>query len=139
MTGSHTLTIIKPRAVRNQCVGTILAKINEAGFNIVAMKMTQLSLEQAKRFYQVHENRPFYTNLCEFMSSGPIIAAILEKTDAVEAYRQLIGNTNPLEAKDGTIRKLFGESIQENAVHGSDSDENATLESQFFFSEQERI
>ncbi len=112
--------------------------INEAGFVIKAMKLTRLSAEQAGAFYEVHKERPFYGSLVEFMSSGPIIAAILEKENAVEDYRTLIGATNPENAAEGTIRKLYATSLQQNAVHGSDSDENAAIEADFFFSKTER-
>ncbi len=139
MSSNITLTMIKPTAFRNNCTGKILYKINEAGFRVVAMKETKLSLENAKKFYEVHAGRPFYDELVNFMSSGPIIAAILEKDNAVEAYRELIGATNPAEAAEGTIRKECGTNIGENAVHGSDSDENAALEASFFFSGLERF
>lgn len=139
MNGNKTLTMIKPVAVEKGFIGPILAKINEAGFRIVAMKYLRLTLEQAKQFYIVHAERPFYNDLVEFMSSGPIVAAILEKENAVEEYRKTIGATNPANAAPGTIRALYGTSIQANAVHGSDSDENAALESDFFFSKLERF
>ena len=130
--------MIKPTAVRKGYIGPIMGKIAEGGFRIKAMKYTKLSLEQAKAFYAVHAERPFYDELTEFMSSGPIVAAILEKENAVEAWRNFIGATNPAEAAEGTIRKLYGTSLGENAVHGSDSDENAAIESNFFFSATER-
>lgn len=130
--------MIKPEAVRKGFIGPIITKIAEGGFRIIAMKYMQLTREQAMQFYAVHHERPFYHDLVEFMSSGPIVAAILEKENAVEAYRQWIGSTNPSEAPAGTIRALFGSSIQENAVHGSDSDDNAVKEASFFFSELER-
>ncbi len=133
MAGNRTFTMIKPGAVRNGHIGAILAKINEAGFRIVAMKYTKLSAEKAGEFYAVHKERPFYGELVEFMSSGPIVAAILEKDNAVEDFRELIGATNPAEAKPGTIRALYATSIGENAVHGSDSDENAAIEGSFHF------
>lgn len=133
MSGNRTFTMIKPDAVRNGHIGNILQKINEGGFKIVAMKYTKLSEEKAGEFYAVHKERPFYGELVEFMSSGPIVAAILEKDNAVEDFRKLIGATNPAEAAEGTIRKLFATSIGENAVHGSDSDENAAIEGQFHF------
>jgi nucleoside-diphosphate kinase len=139
MTGNITLTMIKPGAVNNNYTGSILKMINEAGFRIVAMKMLRMTIEQAKAFYLVHKNRPFYESLVRYMSSGPIVAAILEKADAVQEYRKLIGATNPAEAAEGTIRKLYAESVESNAVHGSDSDENAVIESDFFFSKSERI
>ncbi|HBL75535.1 MAG: nucleoside-diphosphate kinase [Bacteroidetes bacterium GWF2_42_66] len=138
MTGNRTLTMIKPEAVKKNFTGPILNKIAEAGFHIVAMKMTRLSKAQAEAFYAVHKGKDFYENLTDFMSSGPIVAAILEKENAIETYRKLIGSTDPKDAEEGTIRKLFAESKSYNAVHGSDSDENARIESDFFFSETER-
>ena len=139
MSGNTTLIMIKPTAVRKGYIGPIMGKIAEGGFRIKAMKYTKLSLEQAKAFYAVHAERPFYPELTEFMSSGPIVAAILEKENAVEAWRNFIGATNPAEAAEGTIRKLYGTSLGENAVHGSDSDDNAVIESNFFFSATERF
>ncbi len=133
MAGNRTLTMIKPDAVRNGHIGAILAKINEAGFRIVAMKYTKLSKEKAREFYAVHRERPFYGELVDFMSGGPIVAAILEKENAVADFRKLIGATNPAEAEPGTIRALFASSIGENAVHGSDSDENSAIEGAFHF------
>ena len=130
--------MIKPTAFKNNYAGAILKMINEAGFAIKAMKLTQLTSEQAGVFYEVHKGKPFYESLVKYMSSGPIIAAILEKEDAVEDYRELIGATNPENAADGTIRRLFATNLQQNAVHGSDSDENAIIESDFFFSKLER-
>ena len=130
--------MINPTAVRKGYIGPIMGKIAEGGFRIKAMKYTKLSLEQARAFYAVHAERPFYRELTEFMSSGPIVAAILEIDNAVEAWRNYIGATNPAEAAEGTIRKLYGTSLGENAVHGSDSDENAIIESNFFFSATER-
>ncbi|MFO8130372.1 MAG: nucleoside-diphosphate kinase [Bacteroidales bacterium] len=138
MNGNITLTMIKPTAVKNGYAGPILAMINQAGFRIQAMKFMKLSKEQAQKFYEVHKARPFYKDLVEFMSSGPIVAAILEKENAVEAYRELIGATDPSKAEKGTIRHRYAGNIQENAVHGSDSDENAIIESDFFFSRVER-
>lgn len=138
MAGKLTFTMIKPSAFKNNHTGAILKMINEAGFVIKAMKLTQLSAAQAGAFYEVHKGRPFYESLVEFMSSGPIVAAILEKENAVEDYRKLIGATNPEMAAEGTIRKLYATSLQQNAVHGSDSDENATIEADFFFSKTER-
>ena len=138
MKGHITLTMIKPEAVRNGNTGNILAKIIEGGFEIVAMKYLKLTHMQAEKFYEVHRERPFYKDLVEFMSSGPIVAAILKKDNAVEAYRNYIGSTNPKDAAAGSIRALYGTNIQENAVHGSDSDENAAKEAAFFFSELER-
>ncbi len=139
MAGNRTFTMIKPDAVANNVIGPILAKINEAGFRIIAMKYTRLTKEKAGQFYLVHEERPFYGELCEYMSSGPIVAAILEKDNAVESFRKLIGATDPQKAEPGTIRKLFAKSIAANAVHGSDSDANAELEGGFFFSKLEHF
>ncbi len=138
MAGKITLTMIKPEAVRKGHIGAILAMLSEGGFRIVAMKYMKLSRETAEKFYEVHKEKPFYNDLTEFMSSGPIVAAILEKENAIEAYRGFIGTTNPADAAKGTVRNLFGSNIQENAVHGSDSDENALVEAGFFFSELER-
>ncbi|HSV87039.1 MAG TPA: nucleoside-diphosphate kinase [Bacteroidales bacterium] len=134
-----TLTLIKPYAVKHGFVGPILARINEAGFRISAMKYLQLSLQEAERFYEVHRGQPFFVRLTRFMSNGPIVAAILEKENAVIDYRKLIGATDPKKADEGTLRKLFGASIEHNAVHGSDSNENAVKECNFFFSELERF
>ncbi len=134
-----TFTMIKPDAVKNGNIGNILQMINNAGFRIVAMKYTKLSLEQAGKFYEVHSARLFYGELTQFMSSGTIVAAILEKDNAVADFRALIGATNPAEAAEGTIRKKYATSIGENAVHGSDSDENALIEGAFFFSGLEKF
>ncbi len=131
--------MIKPDATGKGNTGAILAMINKAGFRIVAIKMTKLSKEKAGEFYAVHAERPFYGELVNFMSSGPITAAILEKENAVDDFRKLIGATNPAEAAEGTIRKLYAASIGENAVHGSDSNENAQIESDFFFSKLEQF
>jgi nucleoside-diphosphate kinase len=139
MAGRITLTIIKPVAFRKNYTGPILSRITQAGFRISAIRSLQLTPEQAGEFYKVHTERPFYSDLVEFMSSGPIVAAILEKENAVEDYRKLIGNTNPAEAEPGTIRKIFGTSIRANAVHGSDSDENAEIEADFFFKKEDRF
>lgn len=139
MAGNITLTMIKPDAVKKNYIGGILKMINEAGFRIVAMKYTKLSPEKAGEFYAVHKERPFYNELVTFMSSGPIVAAILEKENAVEDFRKLIGATDPSKAEEGTIRKLYASSIGENAVHGSDSDENAIIEGDFHFSKVERF
>lgn len=139
MSGKYTFTMIKPDAVRAGNIGNILAMINNAGFRIVAMKYTKLSKEQAGKFYEVHAARPFYGELVDFMSSGPIVAAILEKDNAVADFRTLIGATNPADAAEGTIRKLYAANVGENAVHGSDSDENAAIEGNFFFSGLERF
>lgn len=138
MKGNRTFTMIKPKAIENGHLGPILAIINEAGFSVKALKLTKLSYERAKAFYSIHKEKPFYKDLCSFMSSGPIVAAILQKDNAVDAYRELIGATNPEKALEGTIRKLFATSMQQNAVHGSDSDENVIIESDFFFAEIER-
>jgi len=139
MSGNKTFTIIKPYAVRHGYIGPILAKINEAGFRISAMKFIHLRIEEAKEFYVVHRGKPFFEALVSFMSSGPVVVAILEKENAVEDYRKVIGSTNPSEATEGTIRRLFGTNLQANAVHGSDSDENADRECDFFFSKKERF
>lgn len=139
MAGNRTFTMIKPDAFAAGNSGAILKMIEEAGFKIVAMKATQLSSELAGKFYAVHKERPFYSDLCKYMSSGPIIAAILEKDNAVEDFRKLIGATDPSKAEDGTIRKIFAQSIEANAVHGSDSDENAEIEGSFYFNQYERV
>ena len=139
MTGNITFTIIKPDAVSHKHIGDILGIISEAGFSIAAMKFTKLSEIQSAYFYSVHKGKPFFNGLVEFMTSGPIVVAILEKENAVEDYRRLIGNTDPAKAEPGTIRKLFAESVQRNAVHGSDSDSNARKEADFFFSRNERF
>jgi nucleoside-diphosphate kinase len=139
MAGNITLTMIKPMAVQKGYIGPILAKIADGGFRIIAMKYTRLSVEQARKFYEVHKERPFYNDLVSFMSSGPVVAAILQKENAVQAYRDFIGATDPSKAAAGTIRALYGTSLEKNAVHGSDSDENAVIESAFFFSGLERF
>ena len=131
--------MIKPDAFADGNSGAILSIIEKAGFRLIAMKLTRLSAETAGKFYAVHSERPFYGDLCRYMSSGPIVAAILEKDNAVADFRKLIGATNPANAEDGTIRKIYAKSIEANAVHGSDSDENAAIEGAFFFSELERI
>ncbi len=131
--------MIKPDAVEANNIGPILAMINKAGFKILAMKYMRLTKEQAGQFYAVHKERPFFGELTEYMCSGPIVAAVLSKENAVADYRQLIGATDPTKADDGTIRKLFAKSIAANAVHGSDSNENANIESNFFFSQLERF
>lgn len=138
MATNRTFTMIKPDAVEKNYIGAILEKINAAGFRIVAMKYTKLTAEAAGAFYEVHKERPFYGELVDYMSSGPIVAAILEKENAVADFRTLIGATNPAEAAEGTIRKLYAESISANAVHGSDSDENAEIEGNFYFSSLEK-
>ena len=139
MAGNITFTIIKPTAVSKGYIGPILFKIHEAGFKISAMRMLWLTKGEAQRFYEVHKERPFYEDLVQFMTSGPIVVAVLKKENAVEEYRKLIGNTDPAKAEEGTIRKEFAESMQANAVHGSDSDENALIESSFFFSGLQRF
>lgn len=131
--------MIKPDATEKGHTGAILEKINAAGFRLVAMRMLHLSSEKAGEFYAIHKERPFYGELVEFMSRGPITAAILEKDNAVEDFRKLIGATNPAQAEEGTIRKLYASSIGENAIHGSDSDENAKIEGDFFFSKLEQF
>lgn len=136
---NRTFTMIKPDATSNGHTGGILQMINEAGFRIVAMKMTWLTEKKAGEFYAVHKERPFYGELVSFMSRGPITAAILEKDNAVEDFRKLIGATNPAQAEEGTIRKKYATSIGENAIHGSDSDENAKIEGDFFFSQLEQF
>ena len=139
MSGNITFTIIKPFAVSNGHIGPILNKIHDGGFRISAMRMLWLTQGEAERFYEVHKERPFYRDLVEFMTSGNIVVAILEKENAVEDYRKLIGATDPSKAEEGTIRKEFAESMQANAVHGSDSDENAKIEGAFFFSGLQRF
>lgn len=136
---NRTFTMIKPDAMRNGHAGAILDRIIKEGFKVKALKMLKLSAEKAGEFYAVHKERPFYGELVAFMSSGPIIAAILEKENAVAAFRELIGATNPALAAEGTIRKLFATSVGENAVHGSDSDANAKIEGDFMFSGLEQI
>jgi len=138
MAGNTTFTMIKPDAFEAGYTGLILHKFIENGFKVRALKLTQLHKENAEAFYSVHNARPFFNGLVAFMSSGPVVAIILEKENAVEDFRKLIGSTNPAEASDGTIRKLFATSIERNAVHGSDSDENAVIESNFFFSQFDR-
>lgn len=137
MATNRTFTMIKPDAVQDGHIGAILEKISASGFRIVAMKLTQMTAADAKTFYAIHKERPFFGELVEYMTSGPIVAAILEKENAVEDFRTLIGATNPEEAAEGTIRKLYAKSIGENAIHGSDSDENAAIEGAFHFSGRE--
>jgi nucleoside-diphosphate kinase len=137
MATNRTFTMLKPDAVEKGHIGAILEKITASGFRIVAMKLTQMTKSDAKTFYAIHKERPFFGELVEYMTRGPIVAAILEKENAVDDFRTLIGATNPQEAADGTIRKLFAESISENAVHGSDSDDNAEIEGRFHFSGRE--
>ena len=139
MASNRTFTMIKPDAVGNGHIGAILDKITGAGFKIIAMKYLRLTPESAGLFYEVHKARPFYRDLVTYMSSGPIVAAILEKDNAVEDFRNLIGATDPSKAAPGTIRNLFAKSIEANAVHGSDSDENAAIEGNFYFSQLERF
>ena len=134
MTNNRTFTMLKPESIEKGNIGPILEKITASGFRIVAMKLTQLTIPDAQAFYAVHKDRPFFEDLVGYMTSGPIVVAILEKDNAVEDFRTLIGATNPAEAAEGTIRKMFAESISQNAVHGSDSDENASIESAFHFS-----
>lgn len=138
MNGNYTFAIIKPNAARTGKTGPILSIINEAGFEISAMKMTRMSRQQAEDFYAIHRGKPFFENLVEFMSSGPVFVMILKHKNAVEEFRKLIGATDPEKAEPGTIRKLFAVSVTMNAIHGSDSDENAAREADFFFSDSER-
>ena len=137
MVTNRTFSMIKPDAVEANNAGAIFKILEEKGFRIVAMKKTKLTKERAGEFYAVHAERPFYNDLCDYMSSGPIFAFVLEKDNAVANFREVIGATNPAEAAEGTIRKLFAKSIEANAIHGSDSDENAEIESSFFFSKTE--
>ncbi len=137
MASNRTFTMLKPDAVEKGNIGGILEQINSSGFRIVAMKLTQMSRKDAESFYDIHKERPFFGELVEYMTRGPIVAAILEKENAVEDFRTLIGATNPAEAAEGTIRKKYAVSIGENAVHGSDSDENAEIESAFHFAGRE--
>ncbi len=137
MAGNITFTMIKPDAVKAGYIGPILNQISQAGFRIKALKLTQLTVDDAKKFYAVHADRPFYGELVDFMSSGPIVAAVLEKENAVADFRTLIGATNPAEAAEGTIRQKYATSISENAVHGADSDENAQIEAHFHFAGRE--
>lgn len=139
MDNDFTFAIIKPNAVKNKKTGPILAMINETGFRISAMKMVRMTKAQAQSFYGIHKDKPFYNDLCEFMISGPIVALILKHENAVEEFRKLIGSTDPEKAEAGTIRKLFASSLQMNAIHGSDSSENAKIEAAFFFSGFERF
>jgi nucleoside-diphosphate kinase len=134
-----TLMMIKPDAVENGHIGNILEKVTSAGFTIKALKLTQLTQHDAELFYEIHKERPFFEELVAFMTRGPIVAAVLEKENAVSDFRTLIGSTNPAEAAEGTLRKLFATSMGENAVHGSDSNENALIEAAFHFSGRERF
>ena len=136
---NRTFTMIKPDAVANGHIGAILEQITSSGFRIVALKMTQLTVQGAQEFYAIHSERPFFGELVAFMTSGPIVAAVLEKDNAVDDFRTLIGATNPAEAAEGTIRKKYATSMGENAVHGSDSDENAAIEAAFHFSGREHF
>ncbi len=137
MQANKTFTMIKPDAVADGHIGAILEQINAAGFRITAMKMTALSRKDAETFYAIHRERPFFGELVEYMTSGPIVAAVLEKEQAVEDFRKLIGATDPAKAEEGTIRQRFAKSIAANAIHGSDSDENTAIESRFFFAQRE--
>ena len=137
MEKNTTFTMIKPDAVEKGYIGGILKKINEAGFKIIALKLTKLTKERASEFYKIHEEKPFFKDLITYMTSGPIVSAVLKKENAVEDFRELIGATNPEEAKEGTIRKLYAQSISANAIHGSDSYENASIEANFHFEENE--
>lgn len=139
MAGTITFSMIKPDAVSENNIGAILKMMEEAGFRIVAMKKTQLTKNTAGKFYEVHKERPFYEDLTIYMSSGPIVALVLEKENAVADFRKLIGATNPAEAEEGTIRQRYAKSIEANAVHGSDADETAEKESEFFFEEDEML
>ena len=139
MSGNRTFTMLKPDTVESNNIGNVTQMITDAGFVIKAMKLTQLSKDQAKKFYSVHKERPFYGELVEYMTSGPIVAAVLEKDNAVEDFRNLIGSTDPSEAEDGTIRKKYAESKGRNAVHGSDSDENAQIEADFHFNKEDLV
>jgi nucleoside-diphosphate kinase len=139
MATNNTFTILKPDAVKNGHIGAILAMINAAGFKISGMKMLQLSQSEVNSFYSIHKERPWFHELVDYMTSGPIVVAVLEKTNAVEEFRKLIGATDPSKAAEGTIRKKFAKSIGENAIHGSDSDENAAMEGSFFFANSERF
>ena len=139
MATNRTFTMVKPEAIAEGHSGAILKMIEEAGFRIVALKMVKLTEDRAGQFYAVHEGKPFYENLCKMMSSGHIIAAILEKENAIADFRTLIGATNPAYAAEGTVRKLYAKSMQSNAVHGSDSDENAEIEGNFYFSQIEKF
>jgi len=139
MSSNHTFSIIKPNAVRTGKAGPILSMINESGFEIAAMKMVKMTVPQAEAFYEVHKGKPFYEGLIDFMTSGPVFVMVLKHENAVESFRKLIGATDPAKAEPGTIRKIFAVSVQMNAVHGSDSDENAEREANFFFSAFERF
>lgn len=139
MAENKTFTMIKPDAVQDNHIGGIIQMMEEGGFRVVALKKTRLTAERAGKFYEVHKERPFYNDLVRYMSSGPIVAMILEKDNAVADFRKLIGATNPAQAEEGTIRKKYAKSVEANAVHGSDSDENAQIEGDFFFGEDEQF
>jgi len=139
MAGTRTFTMLKPDAVEDNNIGNIIQMITDGGFKVVAMKLRQLTTAQAQEFYAVHKERPFYGELVEYMTSGPIVAAVLEKENAVADFRDLIGATNPADAAEGTIRAKYAESIGRNAVHGSDSDDNAKIEADFHFSAEEFV
>lgn len=137
MITNRTFTMLKPDSVEKGNIGAIMSKINAAGFKILALKLTKMSISDAEKFYSVHKDRPFFNDLVGYMTRGPIVAAVLEKDNAVEDFRLLIGATNPADAAEGTIRNEFADSISENAVHGSDSDDNAKIECDFHFSARE--
>ena len=137
MKNNRTFTMLKPDSIEKGNIGSILEKITASGFRVVAMKLTQLTVHDAEKFYDIHKDRPFFADLVGYMTRGPIVAAVLEKDNAVDDFRTLIGSTNPAEAAEGTIRNMFADSISENAVHGSDSNENAAIESAFHFSSRE--
>lgn len=139
MAGNLTFTMIKPSSVQKNHTGAILKMINERGFRVKAMKLTHLTQKNAEAFYSIHADKSFFNDLVDFMSSGPIVAAILEKENAIADFRELIGSTNPANAAEGTIRRLYADSLTANAIHGSDSDENALIEGAFFFSEMEQF
>ena len=137
MKNNRTFTMLKPDSIEKGNIGSILEKITASGFRVVAMKLTQLTVHDAEKFYDIHKDRPFFADLVGYMTRGPIVAAVLEKDNAVDDFRALIGSTNPAEAAEGTIRNMFADSISENAIHGSDSNENAAIESAFHFSARE--
>ena len=137
MKNNRTFTMLKPDSIEKGNIGSILEKITASGFRVVAMKLTQLTVHDAEKFYDIHKDRPFFADLVGYMTRGPIVAAVLEKDNAVDDFRTLIGSTNPAEAAEGTIRNMFANSISENAIHGSDSNENAAIESAFHFSARE--
>ena len=137
MSKNITFSMIKPDGVENQYIGSILEKICKAGFNILALKLSHLTKNDAELFYNIHKEKPFYNDLVSFITRGPIVVMVLEKENAVDDFRTLIGSTNPIDAAEGTIRKIFAESVGENVIHGSDSDENALIESRFHFSSRE--